>query len=62
MALAKNQKYGVTPEAIAMMEGYGFATIYDADGNVIEFMVRDHYDRCVADGTIKPRTPGPKAY
>lgn len=52
----------VTPEAIAPLEGMGFVTVYDPDGNVLEFLERNHYDRCVADGRITPRKPPLKAY
>jgi hypothetical protein len=52
----------VAPEAITLLEGYGFATVYDADGNVLQFLQRDLYDKAVAEGRIKPRTPPPRAY
>ena len=39
-----------------------FVTVYNADGNVVEFLESRHYDKCVAAGTIKPRTPPPKDY
>jgi hypothetical protein len=52
----------VSPEAIRPLESYGFVTIYDADGNVVEFRARDRYERCVKKGLIAPRKPPPKDY
>lgn len=47
-------KNPATPEAIRYLEGLGFVTLYDADGNATEFMERQHYEKCVADGLISP--------
>ena len=44
----------VTPEAIRLLEGMGFVTVYDADGNVTNFIERCHYARCVAEGLMAP--------
>jgi len=52
----------VTPEAITLLEGMGFVTIYDADGNVINFMNRQCYQKAVAEGRIKPLVPARKEY
>jgi hypothetical protein len=62
MGHSSTRRAPVTPEAITLLEGYGFATVYDADGNVVQFLQRDLYDRAVAEGQIKPRTPPPKNY
>jgi len=52
----------VSPEAIALLESMGFVTVYDADGNVVEFLERGHYDQAVAAGRIKPREGSPRQY
>jgi hypothetical protein len=50
------------PEAISLLEGYGVATVNDADGNVVEFLQRALYDTAVAEGRITPRMPPPRFY